>query len=674
MSSAIWWRSAHGAAAGRRRRSRKAAIATVATAGVVVGLLPLAVSLPSAEAAATSSVGKVQVMRTTADLTDRLTWKSEIIMGPATSGTVTVNDAQTYQDIDGFGAAFTDTSTWLLKTKLSDTARAQVMKDLFSRTNGIGLSFMRVPMGDSDYNYDYRNGRTYDDNGTTPDPNLTKFSIARDESNTIPIIKEAQGINPTMKLVATPWTPPKWMKDPATNTLLSTAEDPLANYFVKFLQDYKARGVNVWAVTPQNEPKHDQGLYWEPAKEADFIKNKLGPKLQTAGLTTKILAPDGVGAPDPGERNMFASTAAGPYLTGLAYHCYVPTWDQSFLDAFRRDYPGKRIYLTECSPGNYQMYQPNPAKAILKALSLGANGADLWNLALDQYGGPKNNQDPNNPDINQGTCPTCTAPVTVNKNTGVATYNIEYYQLGQFSKFIAPGAKRIGSSSSDGGILAQAFLNPDLSQVLVAHNDTDSQKTFTTNWNNRGSFSYTLPAHATVTFKVNNKSTVLGATADTYVRDGSYADTNFGGETTMVVKNQNSLNSSWSRKSLLNFNVSGVTGPVSTAVLRVYGKMSETGTSQTVQAFGLSSDTWTETGATWNTAPGLGAALGTGTVTTTSDWVDLDVTSAVQAAKSSGSSTVSLAVYEPLNVSGLGVSLNSRENSTNQPRLVVRTG
>ncbi|MEV4558112.1 polysaccharide lyase family 8 super-sandwich domain-containing protein [Kitasatospora sp. NPDC049285] len=169
----------------------------------------------------------------------------------------------------------------------------------------------------------------------------------------------------------------------------------------------------------------------------------------------------------------------------------------------------------------------------------------------------------------------------------------------------------------------------------------------------------------------------LSATASSYVRDGSYGNTNFGNATTMVVKNTNAANNGYNRRSLLKFDVSGVSGTVSRAVLWVYGNVQDSGGAlSTLQAFATASDGWTETGVTWNTAPALGAAQGSGPVSTGYDWIALDVTAAVAAAQTSagGTGTASLAVFQPLGAVGLAAVLNTRLNSANPPRLEVVTG
>lgn len=186
----------------------------------------------------------------------------------------------------------------------------------------------------------------------------------------------------------------------------------------------------------------------------------------------------------------------------------------------------------------------------------------------------------------------------------------------------------------------------------------------------------TVTLSASGTAPANATASHLGATATAYVRDGSYADTNYGNATTMVVKNSNATNNGYNRRSLLKFDVSGLTGRVSRAVLWVYGNVQDSaGTQTTLQAFTASSGDWTETGVTWNNAPSVAAALGTGTVSKAYDWVGLDVTSAVAAAQASagGEGTATLAVFEPLGAVGLAAVLNTRLHAAHPPKLEVIT-
>jgi glucosylceramidase len=451
----------------------------------------------------------IGVTLTTADLQQALTPQPSVTLGPVSSGTVNlrVDNAQTYQAIDGFGASFTDTSAYLLQNKLSAATRDRVMRDLFARGTGIGLSLMRVPMGSSDYTAtppSKPGTYSYDDNRGVADPTLANFSTAHDDAYIIPIIKQAQALNPAMKLFANNWSPPAWMKTSNTmlgagnGTLKSDMYGPLAQYYVKFLREYKAKGVNVWGITPQNEPTISPSTYsamlWPASDEANFIANHLAPALKQARLNaTKILGGDADSVNVNYANTLLNNQAARDAMYGTAWHCYLN--DLRNLTPIHNAATGKKLYESECStgPGIAPM---NPAQLALESTFDWANGVLLWNLALDTNGGPK---------MGVG-CTNCTGLVTIDQATGTATYTSNYYMLGQFSKFIDPGATRIGYSDG-GSVWAQAYRNPDGTEVLVAHNNNSAATTFTTTWNAAGSFSYTLPAKATVTFTKSPRNT-----------------------------------------------------------------------------------------------------------------------------------------------------------------------
>ena len=482
-----------------RHRYRRAGAQIVALAMAATGgILALA---PSPAHAADTTIG---VTLTTSDLSSALTPQPSVSLGPVSSGPVnlTVDETKSYQTIDGFGAAFTDSSTYLLQNKISTTTRNQVMSSLFSRGTGIGLSLMRVPMGSSDYTATPPSNPStysYDDNNGVADPSLANFSTAHDDAYVIPVIKQAQSLNPSMKLFANTWSPPAWMKTNNSmlgssgginGTLKSSAYGPLAQYYAKFLQDYKAKGVNVWGITPQNEPDQApssySGMVLSGADESNFIKNYLSPALSQAGLNQVILGGDSSHPDTPFANTILGDSTTYNALYGTAWHCY---WnDLQNMTTIHNSYPGKKLYETECStgPGIAPM---NATQLALQSTSNWASGALLWNLALDTDGGPK---------MGVG-CNGCTGLITIDQSTGKVTPNDNYYQLGQFSKFVVPGATRIGSSDG-GGIWSQAYRNPDGGEVAVAYNNNSSPTTFTLTWNGSGSFTYTLPAHATVTF------------------------------------------------------------------------------------------------------------------------------------------------------------------------------
>ena len=469
-----------------------------AVALAVVGIVAGGLAPVTAAQAATTVIG---VTLTTSNLSQALTPQPSIALGPVSSGSVnlTVNDATTYQTMDGFGAAFTDTSDYLLEDALSASTRDRVMNALFSPTTGIGLSLNRVPMGSSDYTatpVSDPSTYSYDDNGGVADPTLADFSVAHDEAYTIPILEQAESLNPSMKLVATEWSPPAWMKTNdsmlggGTGTLDSSDYGTLAQYFVKFLLAYQAAGVKIWAVTPQNEPSNApssySGMLFPASDEATFIADDLAPALSQAGLGTAILGGDDVSVNTSYADTLLGNSSVYNDLYGTAWHCYENNLGQ--MTTIHDSYPGKKLYETECSTGP-GIAPVNAAQDALESTYDWASGALLWNLALNTAGGPKTGAG----------CTNCTGLVTIDQSTGTATFTDNYYQLGQFSKFIVPGATHIGSSDS-GGIWSQAYRDPDGTEVTVAYNNNSTATAFTMTWDGAGSFSYTLPAGATVTF------------------------------------------------------------------------------------------------------------------------------------------------------------------------------
>lgn len=483
---------------------------------------------PAPPARTTAPRPPIAVYLTTADLSSRLARQPNLRFAPAgrsqprlaSSVQIAVDDTKTYQRIDGFGAAMTDTAAWLLDTQLAPSVRFTVMHDLFDPAYGIGLTMVRIPIGASDFT---RDGvpYSYDDSPSdTPDPALDGFSIAHDMSYTIPLLRDALSINPALKLIAAPWVLPSWMKTRLTTPFggaINPADyAPLAAYFVKFLQAYQAQDLPIYAVTPQNEPGQDPGYpgtIFPAGQETAFIGGYLGPALAGAGLTTRILAYDsfwntGLTTPDY-PFLVLGDPRAGPYVAGTAWHCY--SGDPGVMARMHAAYPTKDNYVTECSSG----FAPGDvSELIIASLRNWANGVLLWNLALDQYGGPPP----------QGTtgCPNCIAPVTVYTDTANVSLTNDYYQIGQASRFIHPGADRIASTSPMSGYDGNgsgcasgmsygvqtvddvAARNPDGSIVLLAYNAGRLPQTLVVHWRGQ-SISYGLAPCATATFVWSSK-------------------------------------------------------------------------------------------------------------------------------------------------------------------------
>jgi glucosylceramidase len=423
----------------------------------------------------------------------------------ASGNVIYVDESQTYQPIEGFGAAFTDSAAYLLNEVAQKSALSSTMKDLFTRAgNGIGLSFMRTPMAASDI---ARTQYSYDDNGGQPDPTLANFSVAHDQADVVPIVLQAQQLNPQMKLMANPWSPPSWMKTSGSMVgggLQSSMYSSWAQYFVKYLQAYSAAGVHVDYISVQNEPSILTSDYpgmcfpaspgfavcnqpWA-ADETTGIRDYILPALTSAGLSTKVLVQDDNWCSSNYALSILSdpSLASSPQIAGIGWHGYCPS--SGVMTVFNNAFPAFGNYETEHSGGTWLADQEkSDFEEITQVMRNWGRAYVKWSLALDQNLGP-----------HTGGCGTCTPIVTVNSSTGAVTYTVEYFTMGHFSKFVLPGAVRIYSSNAQGTVTA-AFLNSDGSKVLVAYNDSGAPQSFSVQWGNQ-SFAYTLPSLAGATF------------------------------------------------------------------------------------------------------------------------------------------------------------------------------
>ena len=432
----------------------------------------------------------------------QLSWQS-----PAASGATTIrlDPGVKFQSVSGFGAAITDSAAHVLYG-LAPAARDEVMKNLFDPRAGAGISFLRQPIGASDFavGQDY----SFDDvpAGQT-DYSLQHFSIAHDEAQILPLVRQAEKLNPKLQIVASPWSMPGWMKTGGSMIDGKLIDSPriyraYAAYLVKFLQAYQKAGVHVDYLTVQNEPqalerKNYPGtdLPWQ--QEAKVIE-ALGPAIRAAGLDTKILGFDHNWTEHPGDiashqragedpqpeypYDLLATNAA-KWMAGTAYHCYYGSPDAQ--TPLKASYPGKDVFMTECEGGD--------SSTIIGVMQNWGRSSIDWNIALDENHGP-----------HLGGCGTCNGTVTVNSQTRAVTYNDQYRDIEHFSKFVPPGAVHIAASvvytsGTSTPIQAVAFTNPDRSTALVALNTAKTAQTFTVVSGDR-SFDATVPAGATVTF------------------------------------------------------------------------------------------------------------------------------------------------------------------------------
>jgi glucosylceramidase len=438
----------------------------------------------------------VSVWLTTHDQNKLLQHQASVSFAAGSGGTncVLVDETQLYQQVEGFGAAFTDTTGYILNQVAAPYARTNAMLNLFTRSSsGIGLSFMRIPMGASDLaRYHY----SYDDlpAGQT-DTNLALFSIAHDQADIIPLTQLARQLNPELKLMANPWSPPGWMKDSGsmiTGSLLPSMYTAFANYFVKFIQAYQSNGIPIDYISLQNEPLYVPGDYpgmsMDAATQTAVLRDYVLPALATNHLATRVLVYDHNwdGSYYPDTVLSDATLRNSDQVAGIAWHGYGG--NVGVMTALAGKYPAKGNYQTEHSGGTWVGDQlVTDFEEIIHVLRCWGKAFVKWNLAGDQNFGP-----------HAGGCATCRPLVMVNTGSGSATYTIEFYTLGHFSKFVLPGAYRIYSANA-AGIVTAAFLNPDGSKALVAFNDAADSVTFQVRWGDQ-SFSYTLPSNAGATF------------------------------------------------------------------------------------------------------------------------------------------------------------------------------
>ena len=373
---------------------------------------------------------------------------------------ITINTKSKFQEIDGFGAAMSESSGYVI-SNLDEATKDALMADLFS-SEGIGMDFVRIPMGASDFALD---NYTYNDSDTA-DLTLSKFTLERDLAYVIPRLQEAVALNPDLKLMGSPWSAPAWMKNNNKlngGYLLPTYYAAYADYFVKFIEGYQANGLDMYAITVQNEPLHETSSYpsmhMSVSEQINFV-SVLGPKFEDASIDTKIIGYDHNWDNQFYPQALLDNEKTKDFIDGVAFHCY----NGSVADqkAFYDKNPDANIYFTECTGiATYRNFSDNMTwnmeNIFIGAINAGAKTALLWNLALDEAYGPQN-----------GGCGNCVGVVTV-KEDGYQL-NEEYYAIGHFSKFLDAGARRIEATTTNLNLLVSAFINPDGSVVSVIHN------------------------------------------------------------------------------------------------------------------------------------------------------------------------------------------------------------
>ncbi len=385
---------------------------------------------------------------------------------------IKIDSTQQFQSIDGFGYALTGGSADVIRTKLNEADRDQLIKELFSiEGNNIGVSYLRVSIGASDLD---DHVFTYDDlpSGQT-DPDLLHFTLKEDQENLIPLLKKILAINPDIKIMASPWTAPSWMKTnnlPKGGSLKLEFYPAYAKYFVKYIQEMAKEGISIEAITIQNEPenpKNTPSLVMTAEEQRDFIKGHLGPAFEAAGIKTKIILFDHNCDHPQYPITILNDANAKKYVDGSAFHMYVGEIDA--MSTVHAAHPDKNLYFTEqwtWSKGEFA----GDLRWHVRTLIVGATrnwsrNVLEWNLASDQ------NFDPHTDD---GGCTECMGALTVGSSV---TRNVSYYIIAHAAKFVRPGSVRIDTNIPD-GLPNVAFKTPDGKKVLIVVNDTDIPKSF----------------------------------------------------------------------------------------------------------------------------------------------------------------------------------------------------
>ncbi len=394
------------------------------------------------------------------------TWRPVSSAAPL-GETVVLYPERAAQSILGFGAAMTDSACYNI-SQMPAGARAELMHQFFSPSE-MGFSVCRTCVGSSDY------ARTlYSFDEGAPDPGLQRFSIAHDEAYILPTLRQARRLNPELFLLSSPWSPPNWMKSGDTmlgGTISRHLLPVYAQYMVKFLQAYQAAGVEINAITPQNEVDTDQdhrmpACLFPQEIEVAYVGQHLGPALRTAGLKTEIWLIDHnynlwgraiCELDDPQVRN---------YTDSIAWHGYVgkPEWMQKVVAA----HPEVKMYWTEGGPDitapDYATDWAKWSETFTGVLRNGPRCIIAWNLVLDENGKP-----------NIGPF-SCGGVATVNSHTKKVTYSGQYYAFNHYARTMRRGARVIASEGGEPGLSHVAARNSDGGYALVLTNTTASPR------------------------------------------------------------------------------------------------------------------------------------------------------------------------------------------------------
>lgn len=434
--------------------------------------------------------------------------------------TVVLNAEERYQTFDGFGAAITGASAYNLM-RMPEDARTSLLKETFSVSEGMGYSYVRVPIGGSDFNahgdFDYTCCDTY---------GIDNFALTSEETDyIIPVLQQILAINPNLKVMGTPWSCPKWMKVDDINTkgaynswiggyLNPDFYQDYALYFVYWIQAFERAGIPIESVTVENEPLNwgnSMSLYMPWQQEREFIRTALGPTLRAAKLDTKIIVFDhNYNYDNKSDQaqyplNIYADPEASQYVDGAAYHNYGGSPTE--LDVIHRSAPEKNLYFTEASIGTWNSGDDMSVSLLsemkntcLATVMRWCKAVIVWNFMLDDKRGPHGGA---------GACSTCFGAVDVSsKDYTTLTRRSHFYAIGHLSKAFKAGSTRIGVKGyQPTNVTICAAENPDGTYGVVLMNENDNGLTFRIEAAGRF-FEITLPAKSVTTCVIPVQLTV----------------------------------------------------------------------------------------------------------------------------------------------------------------------
>ncbi len=438
----------------------------------------------------------VAVYLTNPDKSALLTPQGSVYLAAQNSfPTIAVNSNLTFQTIDGFGFTLTGGSALHLNS-MSASARAVLLNELFGQDEtAIGISYLRISIGGSDLD---ATTFSYDDlpAGQT-DVDMTNFSLAPDKQCLIPILKQILAINPKIKILGSPWSPPAWMKsnnNPKGGTLKTAYYDAYSKYFVKYVQAMASEGITIDAITIQNEPLYDgnnPSMKMLAEEQGAFVKNNLGPAFAAASIKTKIILYDHNADRTDYPISIMDDPDAKKYVDGSAFHLYGGSI--SSLSAVHTAHPDKNLYFTEQwtgAPGD----MANDLKNGVRDLTIG--GTRNWCKVVLQWNLSSNTLlEPHT----AGGCTLCLGAITIDGD--VVSHNPAYYVIGHASKFVRPGSIRIESTSTD-NLPSTAFKTPDGKIVVIVVNNSGSTQSFNIN-SGKETFTANLMSGAVATYVCN---------------------------------------------------------------------------------------------------------------------------------------------------------------------------